>query len=91
MSAWSAPKSQGGRAPINGRERRDGIMRQARRAWRGQVTVEYMLVLVAILLAVIYAVQSILQPKTEAQFKQAGNMLDEAGNQFNTQLFPLAP
>ena len=63
------------------------MMRGNRRA-KGQVTVEYMLVLVAVLLAVIFAVKTILQPKTEAQFKQSGNLMDKASNQFNDMLFP---
>ena len=64
------------------------MMRQAKRARRGQVTVEYMLVLVAILLAVIFAIKTILQPKSEESFKQAGNLMDKASNEFNNMLFP---
>ena len=64
------------------------MMRQARPARRGQVTVEYMLVLVAVLLAVIFAIKTILQPKVEAQFKQSGNLMDKAGNEFQSALFP---
>ena len=62
-------------------------MRGNRRA-KGQVTVEYMLVLVAVLLAVIFAIKTILQPKVETQFKQSGELMGKASNEFNNMLFP---
>ena len=49
----------------------------------GQSTVEYLLVVVAVLLAVIYGVKALLQPKVETQMTNAGALMDKASAEFN--------
>ena len=56
---------------------RQGVRRDA----RGQSTLEYLLVAVAILLAVLVGVRSVIQPKVTAGIAGAGNIMDKAGNE----------
>ena len=60
-------------------------MRQTQWSWcrrggsQGQSTVEYLLVVVAVLLAILYGVRKLLQPKIETRMQEAGSLLDAAG------------
>ena len=51
---------------------------------RGQSTVEYLLVVVAVLLAVMFGVRKVLQGKVEDQMKNAGAIVDKAGTELKT-------
>ena len=51
---------------------------------KGQSTVEYLLVVVAVLLAVIYGVKTLLQPKVETHMTNAGTLMDKASTEFQT-------
>ena len=53
---------------------------------RGQSTLEYLLVVVAALLAVLYGVKVVLQPKVKTNVDAAGAILDKA----NTELSGIA-
>ncbi len=48
---------------------------------RGQSTMEYLLVIIAVLIAVIAAINTIMKPKVDAQYTNAGGMLDKAGTE----------
>jgi uncharacterized protein (UPF0333 family) len=63
------------------RSRRGGLR-------RAQVTVEYTLVLVAVLLAIIIAVKNVIQPRSQEMYNKAGNLMNSAANEFNSKLFP---
>lgn len=62
-------------------ERREGAVGRG-----GQSTVEYMLVLLAVLLAVIAGVNTILKPKVESRMNEVGVGLDTAGNKLANSL-----
>lgn len=64
-------------------EGRRGMMR-GEQARSGQSTVEYLLVVVAVLLAVIYGVKTLLQPKIEGHMDNAGALVDKASTEFQT-------
>jgi len=51
---------------------------------RAQSTMEYLLIVVAVLLAVIFGVKTVIQPKSEERMTQAGQVLDKAKTQINT-------
>ena len=51
---------------------------------RGQSTLEYLLMAVAVLLAVLYGVRTVLQAKTEARMDDAGKIIDKAGAELKT-------
>jgi uncharacterized protein (UPF0333 family) len=55
---------------------------------RAQVTVEYTLVLVAILLGIIITIKNVIQPKSQAIYNRAGNIMDAAALEFNNKLGP---
>ena len=59
---------------------RQGVRRDA----RGQSTLEYLLVAVAILLAVLVGVRSVIQPKVTTNLDNAGKIMDKAGNELKT-------
>ena len=48
------------------------------RSRRGQSTVEYLLVLLVVLMAVIFAVKSVLQPAVNNQYNSAGSAVTKA-------------
>ena len=52
-----------------------------KRGARGQSTLEYLLVAVAILLAVLVGVRTVIQPKVTAGIAGAGNIMDRAGTE----------
>ena len=54
------------------------------RGVRGQSTLEYLLVVVAILLAVLYGVKSLIQPGVEARMQDADKTIKKAGTQLKT-------
>lgn len=51
---------------------------------RGQSTIEYILVAVAVLLAVMYGVKTVLEPKIQSRMDQAGQIIDKAGAALGT-------
>jgi hypothetical protein len=51
---------------------------------RGQSTVEYLLVAVAVLIAILFGVKSVIQPKTKERMNQAGKVIDRAGTELQT-------
>ena len=51
---------------------------------RGQSTLEYLLIVVAVLLAVIYGVRTVMQTKVEDRMTDAGKLVDRAGTEFQT-------
>ena len=61
-------------------------MANRHRGRRGQSTVEYLLVVVMILLAVIYGIKTVLQPKVETQMDNAGTAVDTAGKKLQEAL-----
>ena len=62
-----------------------GRGRAARRS-RGQSTLEYILVLAAILFAIIAVVGTQIKPATEQTMNEAGNAVKNAANKFVTGL-----
>ena len=48
------------------------------RSRRGQSTVEYLLVLLVVLMAVIFAVKNVLQPAVNNQYNSAGGAITNA-------------
>lgn len=55
---------------------------------RGQSTVEYLLVVVAVLLAVMYGVRTVLQGKVEDRMTDAGTAITNAGTELKTAITP---
>jgi len=55
---------------------------------RGQSTVEYLLVFVGVLLAVIFGVKSVLEPGVKGRMDNAGTALTNAGTKLTTSLAP---
>ena len=50
---------------------------------RGQSTIEYILVAVAVLLAVMYGVKTVLEPKMQSRMDQAGQIIDKAAQKLD--------
>ena len=50
---------------------------------RGQSTMEYLLVIIAVLVAVIFAVDKIMKPKVDTQFKNASDIVKTAGDKLD--------
>jgi uncharacterized protein (UPF0333 family) len=48
------------------------------RSRKAQTTVEYMLVFLVVLMAIIYAVRSVLQPAVNNQYNTSGNAVNRA-------------
>ncbi|MBI2495992.1 MAG: hypothetical protein HYY90_05000 [Candidatus Omnitrophica bacterium] len=64
---------------------------RVRRADRkGQSTLEYLLVVVVVLLAILYGVNGVLQGKLKSRMDSAGTLLDRAGTEFTTATTPAA-
>ena len=60
------------------------MMTSRGRRSRGQSTVEYLLVVVAVLLAVMYGVRTVLQGRVEDRMDDAGSVIDKAGAELKT-------
>lgn len=65
---------------VRQRDRRHG------RRSRGQSTLEYILVIAAVLLAIIAAIGRVLTPRVDQVQNQAGNALSTASNRFGTRI-----
>ena len=59
-------------------------MMRRRRSSRGQSTVEYLLVAVAVVLAIVFGLKQYIQPEAKARMTQAGAIVDKAGGEFRT-------
>ena len=51
---------------------------------KAQSTVEYVLLLAALVLAILYGITQVIAPKTTAQFDNAGNIMDRASTELAT-------
>jgi uncharacterized protein (UPF0333 family) len=49
---------------------------------RGQSTLEYLLVAVAVLLAAVFGARAFIQPNTETRMEEAGDLMNRAGSAF---------
>ncbi len=58
--------------------------RSSKRATRGQSTLEYLLVGVAVLLAVLFGVKTLIQPGVEDRMRDAGSTITKAGTELKT-------
>ena len=55
--------------------------RNPKRSSRGQSTLEYLLVGVAVLLAVLFGVRALIQPGVESRMTDAGSTITKAGTE----------
>ena len=51
---------------------------------RAQSTVEYILLLAAIVLAILYGVTQLVAPRASGQLENAGNLMEQTTNTFST-------
>ncbi|OPX29615.1 MAG: hypothetical protein B1H08_03490 [Candidatus Omnitrophica bacterium 4484_171] len=51
-----------------------------------QSTIEYVLLVAALVLAFIYAANSVIKPKTESMADTGGNIIDKASNEIGSKM-----